>query len=105
VWGVAGGGRAGRGGWGGGGAKFKEFRDERLRYLDEILKFQSLRELPQNELTGLIKLAAVLDDTDTAEFLLAHGLCEQKELCEFLKVQAKTYDAVKISKILSRQKG
>ena len=87
------------------GAKFKEFRDGRLRYLDEILKFQSLRELPQNELTGLIKLAAVLDDTDTAEFLLAHGLCEQKELCEFLKAQAKTYDAVKISKILSRQKG
>ncbi len=64
--------------------------------MDEILKFQSLRELPQNELTGLIKLAAVLDDTDTAEFLLAHGLCEQKELCEFLKAQVKTYDAVKI---------
>ena len=85
------------------GAKFKEFRDGRLRYLDEILKFQSLRELPQNELTGLIKLAAVLDDTDTAEFLLAHGLCEQKELCEFLKAQAKTYDAAKISKILSRK--
>ena len=83
------------------GAKFKKFRDGRLRYVEEILKFQSLRELPQNELTGLIKLAAVLDDTDTAEFLLAHGLCEQKELCEFLKVQAKTYDAVKISKILS----
>lgn len=85
------------------GAKFKEFRDGRLRYVEEILKFQSLRELPQNELTGLIKLAAVLDDTDTAEFLLAHGLCEQKELCEFLKAQAKTYDAAKISKILSRK--
>ena len=85
------------------GAKFKKFRDGRLRYVEEILKFQSLRELPQNELTGLIKLAAVLDDTDTAEFLLAHGLCKQKELCEFLKVQAKTYDAVKISKILSRK--
>ena len=83
------------------GAKFKEFRDGRLRYVEEILKFQSLRELPQNELTGLIKLAAVLDDIDTAEFLLAHGLCKQKELCEFLKAQAKTYDAVKISKILS----
>ena len=87
------------------GAKFKEFRDGRLRYVEEILKFQSLRELPQNELTGLIKLAAVLDDTDTAEFLLSRGLCKQKELCEFLKVQAKTYDAAKISKILSRQKG
>ena len=85
------------------GAKFKKFRDGRLRYVEEILKFQSLRELPQNELTGLIKLAAVLDDTDTAEFLLAHGLCKQKELCEFLKAQAKTYDAVKISKILSRK--
>ena len=86
-------------------ARFKKFRDGRLRYVEEILKFQSLRELPQNELTGLIKLAAVLDDTDTAEFLLSRGLCKQKELCEFLKVQAKTYDAVKISKILSRQKG
>jgi len=43
----------------------------------------------------------VLDDEMTAKFLLSHGLCEQKELCEFLKAQAKTYDAVKISKILS----
>ena len=45
----------------------------------------------------------VLDDEMMAEFLLAHGLCKQKGLCEFLKAQAKTYDAVKISKILSRK--
>jgi len=87
------------------GAKFKEFRDERLRYLDEILKFQSFASIDKKEIETLIKVAVVLDDEMTAKFLLSHGLCEQKELCEFLKVQAKTYDAVKISKILSRQKG
>ena len=83
------------------GTKFKEFRDGRLCYLDEILKFQSFASIDKKEIETLIKVAVVLDDEMTAEFLLVHGLCEQKELCEFLKVQAKTYDAVKISKILS----
>ncbi len=87
------------------GAKFKEFRDGRLRYLEEILKFQSFASIDKKEIETLIKVAVVLDDDAAAEFLLAHGLCKQKELCEFLKAQAKTYDAAKISKILSRQKG
>ena len=87
------------------GTKFKEFRDGRLRYLEEILKFQSFASIDKKEIETLIKVAVVLDDEMTAEFLLAHGLCKQKGLCEFLKVQAKTYDAAKISKILSRQKG
>ena len=87
------------------GAKFKEFRDGRLRYVEEILKFQSFASIDKKEIETLIKVAVVLDDDATAEFLLSRGLCEQKELCEFLKVQAKTYDAAKISKILSRQKG
>ena len=87
------------------GAKFKEFRDERLRYLDEILKFQSFASIDKKEIETLIKVAVVLDDEMTAKFLLSRGLCEQKELCEFLKAQAKTYGSAKISKILSRQKG
>ena len=87
------------------GAKFKEFRDGRLRYVEEILKFQSFASIDKKEIETLIKVAVVLDDEMTAEFFLAHGLCKQKELCEFLKAQAKTYDAAKISKILSRQKG
>lgn len=85
------------------GAKFKEFRDERLRYLDEILKFQSFASIDKKEIETLIKVAVVLDDEMTAKFLLSRGLCEQKELCEFLKAQAKTYDAAKISKILSHK--
>ena len=85
------------------GAKFKEFRDGRLRYLDEILKFQSFASIDKKEIETLIKVAVVLDDEMTVEFLLAHGLCKQKELCEFLKAQAKTYDAAKISKILIRK--
>ena len=87
------------------GTKFKEFRDGRLRYVEEILKFQSFASIDKKEIETLIKVAVVLDDDAAAEFLLAHGLCKQKGLCEFLKAQAKTYDAVKISKILSRQKG
>nr|WP_314521137.1 hypothetical protein [uncultured Campylobacter sp.] len=85
------------------GTKFKEFRDGRLCYLDEILKFQSFASIDKKEIETLIKVAVVLDDEMTAEFLLVHGLCKQKGLCEFLKVQAKTYDAAKISKILSRK--
>ena len=85
--------------------KFKKFSAERLRYLDEILKFQSFADLDRRHLEGFIKFVSMLDDDAAAEFLLSRGLCKQKELCEFLKVQAKTYDAVKISKILSRQKG
>lgn len=71
--------------------------------MEEILKFQSFASIDKKEIETLIKVAVVLDDDAAAEFLLAHGLCEQKELCEFLKAQAKTYDAVKISKILSRK--
>nr|WP_314881433.1 hypothetical protein [uncultured Campylobacter sp.] len=85
------------------GTKFKEFRDGRLCYLDEILKFQSFASIDKKEIETLIKVAVVLDDEMTAEFLLSRGLCKQKGLCEFLKVQAKTYDAAKISKILSRK--
>ena len=73
--------------------------------MEEILKFQSFASINKKEIETLIKVAVVLDDDAAAEFLLSRGLCEQKELCEFLKVQAKTYDAAKISKILSRQKG
>ena len=85
------------------GAKFKEFRDGRLCYLDEILKFQSFASIDKKEIETLIKVAVVLDDEMTAEFLLSRGLCEQKELCELLEERAKRYDAVKISKILSRK--
>ena len=81
--------------------EFKKFSAERLRYLDEILKFQSFASIDKKEVETLIKVAVVLDDEMTAEFLLAHGLCEQKELCELLEERAKRYDAVKISKILS----
>ena len=84
-------------------ARFKKFRDGRLRYVEEILKFQSFASIDKKEIETLIKVAVVLDDDAAAEFLLSRGLCEQKELCEFLKVQAKTYDAAKISKILSRK--
>ena len=85
--------------------KFKKFSAERLRYLDEILKFQSFADLDRRHLEGFIKFVSMLDDDAAAEFLLSRGLCEQKELCELLEERAKRYDAVKISKILSRQKG
>ena len=68
-------------------------------------KFQSFASIDKKEIETLIKVAMVLDDEMTAEFLLSRGLCEQKELCELLEERAKRYDAVKISKILSRQKG
>ena len=83
--------------------KYKKFSAERLRYLDEILKFQSLADVDRKEVEGLIKFIAILDDDATAEFLRSRGLCEQKELCELLKEKVKFYDAVKISKILSRK--
>ena len=81
--------------------EFKKFSAERLRYLDEILKFQSFADLDRKYLEGFIKFVSMLDDDAAAEFLLSRGLCEQKELCELLEERAKRYDAVKISKILS----
>ena len=83
--------------------EFKKFSAERLRYLDEILKFQSFADLDRRYLEGFIKFVSMLDDDAAAEFLLSRGLCEQKELCELLEERAKRYDAVKISKILSRK--
>ena len=81
--------------------EFKKFSAERLRYLDEILKFQSFADLDRRYLEGFIKFVSMLDDDAAAEFLLSRGLCEQKELCELLEERVKRYDAVKISKILS----
>ena len=81
--------------------EFKKFSAERLRYLDEILKFQSFADLDRRHLEGFIKFVSMLDDDAAAEFLLSRGLCEQKELCELLEERAKRYDAEKISKILS----
>ena len=81
--------------------EFKKFSAERLRYLDEILKFQSFADLDRRHLEGFIKFVSMLDDDAAAEFLLSRGLCEQKGLCELLEEGAKRYDAPKISKILS----
>ena len=58
--------------------EFKKFSAERLRYLDEILKFQSFADLDRRHLEGFIKFVSMLDDDAAAEFLLSRGLCEQE---------------------------
>ena len=77
-------------------AKFAEFYRDKMRYLEELLKFKPLSEFEAKELEIFTKLAAVLDSEDIVKFLLKNGVCKQENLqtsCENLKKQAMHYDA------------
>ena len=77
-------------------AKFAEFYRDKMRYLEELLKFKPLSEFEAKDLEIFTKLAAILDSEDMVKFLLKNGVCKQENLqtsCENLKKYATHYDA------------
>ena len=84
-------------------AKFTEFYRDKMRYLDELLKFKPLSEFGAKELEIFTKLAAILDSEDMVKFLLKNGVCKQENLqtsCENLKKYATYYDAKESQKLI-----
>ena len=84
-------------------AKFTEFYRDKMRYLEELLKFKPLSEFETKELEIFAKLAAVLDSEDMVKFLLKNGVCKQENLqtsCENLKKYAIHYDAKESLKLI-----
>ncbi|MFC2750711.1 MAG: hypothetical protein ACFN38_06285, partial [Campylobacter sp.] len=86
-------------------AKFAEFYREKMRYLEELLKFEPLSEFEAKELEIFTKLAAILDSKDMVKFLLKNGVCKQENLqtsCENLKKQAMHYDAKESLRLINK---
>ena len=77
-------------------AKFTEFYSDKMRYLEELLKFKPLSEFEAKDLEIFTKPSAILDSEDMVKFLLKNGVCKQEKLqtsCENLKKYAAHYDA------------
>ena len=86
-------------------AKFIEFYRDKMRYLEELLKFKPLSEFEAKELEIFTKLAAILDSEDMVKFLLNNGVCKQENLqisCENLKKQAMHYDAKESLRLINK---
>ena len=84
-------------------AKFTEFYRDKMRYLEELLKFKPLSEFEAKDLEIFTKLAAILDSEDMVKFLLKNGVCKQENLqtsCENLKKYAIHYDAKESLKLI-----
>ena len=84
-------------------AKFAKFYRDKMRYLEELLKFKPLSEFEAKELEIFIKLAAILDSKDMVKFLLKNGVCKDEKLrtsCENLKKYATRYDAKESQKLI-----
>ena len=84
-------------------AKFTEFYRDKMRYLEELLKFKPLSEFKAKELEIFTKLAAILDSEDMVKFLLKNSVCKDERLrtsCENLKKYATHYDAKESLKLI-----
>jgi hypothetical protein len=88
-------------------AKFTKFYRDKMRYLEELLKFKPLSEFEAKELEVFTKLSAILDSEDMVKFLLNNGVCKQENLqtsCENLKKYATHYDAKESLRLINEVK-
>ena len=88
-------------------SKFTEFYRDKMRYLEELLKFKPLSEFEAKDLEIFTKLATILDSEDMVKFLLKNGVCKQENLqipCENLKKYATHYDAKESLKLINEVK-
>ena len=88
-------------------AKFTEFYRDKMRYLEELLKFKPLSEFEAKDLEIFTKLTAILDSEDMVKFLLKNGVCKQENLqtsCENLKKYATHYDAKESLRLINEVK-
>jgi len=85
-------------------AKFTEFYRDKMRYLEELLKFEPLSEFEPKELEIFTKLAAILDSKDMVKFLLKNSVCKDERLrtsCENLKKYATQFGAKESLKLIN----
>ena len=85
-------------------AKFAEFYRDKMRYLEELLKFKPLSEFKAKELEIFTKLAAILDSEDMVKFLLKNSVCKDEKLrtsCENLKKYATQFGAKESLKLIN----
>ena len=85
-------------------AKFAEFYRDKMRYLEELLKFEPLSEFKAKELEIFAKLAAILDSEDMVKFLLKNSVCKDEKLrtsCENLKKYATQFGAKESLKLIN----
>lgn len=85
-------------------AKFAEFYRDKMRYLEELLKFKPLSEFKAKELEIFTKLAAILDSEDMVKFLLKNSVCKDERLrtsCENLKKYATQFGAKESLKLIN----
>ena len=85
-------------------AKFTEFYRDKMRYLEELLKFKPLSEFKAKELEIFTKLAAILDSEDMVKFLLKNSVCKDERLrtsCENLKKYATQFGAKESLKLIN----
>lgn len=83
--------------------KFTEFYRDKMRYLEELLKFKPLSEFEAKELEIFTKLAAILDSEDMVKFLLKNSVCKDERLrtsCENLKKYATQFGAKESLKLI-----
>ena len=88
-------------------AKFAEFYRDKMRYLEELLKFKPLSEFEAKDLEIFTKLATILDSEGMVKFLLSNGVCKQENLqasCENLKKYATHYDAKESLRLINEVK-
>ena len=88
-------------------AKFTEFYRDKMRYLEELLKFKPLSEFEAKELEIFTKLAAILDSEDMVKFLLKNSVCKDERLrtsCENLKKYATQFGAKESLKLINEVK-
>ena len=86
-------------------AKFTEFYRDKMRYLEELLKFKPLSEFETKELEIFTKLAAILDSEDMVKFLLKNSVCKDEKLrtsCENLKKYATQFGAKESLKLINK---
>ena len=87
--------------------KFAEFYRDKMRYLEELLKFKPLSEFEAKDLEIFTKLATILDSEGMVKFLLSNGVCKQENLqasCENLKKYATHYDAKESLRLINEVK-
>ncbi|MDA3042709.1 MULTISPECIES: hypothetical protein [unclassified Campylobacter] len=81
---------------------FSKFHADKMRFFEESLKYKGINELDKKELEGFIKFSALMDNSLAVQFLLEHGICEKdRQMCAYMKAQAKYFEAEKISDMLS----
>ncbi|WP_185768481.1 hypothetical protein [Campylobacter sp. RM16192] len=84
--------------------KFKNFYEDKIKFLEEALKFIKLSEFNSKEIETFIIINSILDNEKAIKILLDNGLCKLAKICDFSIETAKHYNSKKILKLLKDMK-